>query len=95
MLDIAIPQNTGYPAKSVEQCLCPEGYNGLSCESCARGYYRDDFDRTQTGSVGACKPCPCNGNEASCGLQKGKLSCVCKDGFEGENCQKPSSPSGN
>ena len=40
MLDIAIPQNTGHPAKYSEQCLCPQGYDGLSCEACARGYYR-------------------------------------------------------
>ena len=40
MLDIAIPQNTGHPAKYSEQCLCPQGYEGLSCEACARGYYR-------------------------------------------------------
>ena len=25
MLDIAIPQNTGFVAKSVETCLCPKG----------------------------------------------------------------------
>lgn len=27
-------------ASLVEQCSCPEGYSGLSCESCAAGYIR-------------------------------------------------------
>lgn len=90
MLDIAIPQNTGYPAKFAEQCICPEGYEGLSCESCARGYYRDDYDRTLTGSVGTCKPCDCNGNEKSCALQSsGNVVCFCHDEYEGDKCQNP------
>ena len=88
MLDIAIPQNTGHPAKYSEQCLCPQGYEGLSCETCARGYYRDNFDRSDTGSVGVCKPCECSGNEQTCKLENDKLNCVCKDGFEGEKCDK-------
>ena len=90
MMDIAIPQNTGYPAKSVEQCLCPEGYEGLSCESCARGYYRDQYDLQ--GPVGTCKPCDCNGNELGCSLNSaGDLVCQCKDGFDGDQCQNSQS----
>ena len=27
--------------KAVEQCFCPPGYEGLSCESCSYGYTRD------------------------------------------------------
>ena len=26
--------------KAVEQCFCPTGYEGLSCESCSYGYTR-------------------------------------------------------
>ena len=89
MMDIAIPQNTGYPAKSAEQCLCPEGYEGLSCESCARGYYRDEYDRR--GAVGTCKPCDCNGNELGCGFKDGEFQCQCKDGFDGDQCQNSQS----
>ena len=88
MLDIAISQNTGFPAKFSEQCICPEGYEGLSCESCSRGFYRDNYDRAQNGFVGTCKPCDCNGNEKSCNLANdGKLNCVCQDGFKGDKCQ--------
>ena len=89
MLDIAIPQPTGYPAKFSEQCICPEGYEGLSCESCARGYFRDDYDRAEIGLVGSCKPCKCSGNERSCTLlDNGKLKCNCLDGFEGTTCER-------
>ena len=38
--------------------------------------------------MGICKPCECNGNEQSCKLENEKLICLCKDGFEGENCDK-------
>ena len=37
------------------------GYEGQSCESCARGYYRDYY--TRIGNMGSCLPCDCNGNE--------------------------------
>ena len=41
MLDIAIPQNTGYPVQNsgtvIEMCRnCPDGYEGYSCEECAQ-----------------------------------------------------------
>ncbi|CAH8616947.1 unnamed protein product [Schistosoma rodhaini] len=26
---------------NIEECICPNGYSGSSCESCAIGYYRD------------------------------------------------------
>ena len=94
MLDIAIPQNTGYPAEVVEECLCPPGYEGLSCEACARGHYRDAFDRSEAGIVGSCKMCDCNGNEQSCGLDEAaRLVCNCLPGFSGSKCENP--PSGN
>ena len=41
MLDIAIPQDTGYPVNetgsAVEMCRdCPQGYEGYSCEECSQ-----------------------------------------------------------
>jgi hypothetical protein len=86
MLDIAIPQDTGFLANSIEECLCPRGYEGYSCEACARGYYRDNFNRI--GSVGSCKPCDCNGNEVRC---QDSGVCVCKEDFEGQKCERPAS----
>ena len=46
MLDIAVPQPTGFPtAGAIEDCLCPRGYSGRSCERCAVGHFRDESDR--------------------------------------------------
>ena len=41
MLDIAIPQDTGYPVNgtgtAIEMCRdCPKGYEGYSCEECSQ-----------------------------------------------------------
>ena len=43
MLDIAIPQDTGYPVNgtgtAIEMCRdCPQGYEGYSCEECSQVY---------------------------------------------------------
>ena len=46
MLDIAVAQPTGFPtAGAIEDCLCPRGYSGRSCERCAVGHFRDESDR--------------------------------------------------
>ena len=34
VMDTAVPQNAGQSVKEVEECRCPEGYRGLSCEVC-------------------------------------------------------------
>ena len=40
-LETAVPSDSGLGQTSnVEQCLCPAGYTGLSCELCAPGYQR-------------------------------------------------------
>nr|XP_037874357.1 basement membrane-specific heparan sulfate proteoglycan core protein isoform X3 [Bombyx mori] len=67
--------NVGLGAASlVEECTCPPGYEGLSCEKCAVGYTRDQSgewlgtcvrETCPPGTYGdpssgyACKPCPC------------------------------------
>lgn len=56
-----------------EKCSCPPGYDGLSCENCAPGFYRDP-----NGPYGGyCIPCECNGHASTCDCNTG----VC------ENCQ--------
>lgn len=55
----------------VEQCLCPPGYTGLSCETCAFGYKRIFENSTDHQLLGKCIPCPCNGHSNSCDLQSG------------------------
>lgn len=45
----------------VEECICQPGYAGLSCESCAFGFVRDN---------GKCVQCPCNGHVEKCDLKE-------------------------
>ncbi|XP_018343829.1 PREDICTED: basement membrane-specific heparan sulfate proteoglycan core protein isoform X5 [Trachymyrmex septentrionalis] len=74
-------------ATQVEACRCPTGYTGTSCETCARGYYRDTSDRTIS-YLGACNPCPCNKNEESCEISRsGHIKCHCLPGYIGQYCQ--------
>ena len=60
-LDYAEKENGLTQATSVEQCVCPLGYRGSSCEECAAGWYRAEGH----GVFGICKKCDCgpNGNE--------------------------------
>ncbi|KAI4497448.1 hypothetical protein M0802_007459 [Mischocyttarus mexicanus] len=87
-LDTAVEIDTGRKrATQVEACRCPTGYLGTSCETCARGYYRDTSDRAIS-VLGSCNPCPCNNNEESCEINRsGYVKCNCMPGFTGENCQ--------
>ena len=88
MLDIAVPQLTGGPlVGGAEECRCPPGYAGYSCETCALGHYRDLRDRSR-GPGGSCVRCPCSNSEDSCLLlPTGQVQCVCRDGWSGPNCQ--------
>lgn len=66
-LDVATENGTGEYAISVEDCYCPRGYSGMSCEECAPGYYRS---RTYP-FLGVCIPCDCNGHASTCDLYTG------------------------
>jgi len=55
MLDIAQEAPTGYAAAGVEECVCPEGYAGRSCQECDAGFYRDPADRSR-GPLGRYAP---------------------------------------
>ena len=86
MMDISVPQNTGGPpANGVEECECPDGYSGLSCETCDSGNYRDDSDLS-SGPLGTCQPCPCNDNHESCAKNGGEVVCVCQAGWVVQFC---------
>ncbi|KAF7245201.1 Laminin subunit alpha-1 [Varanus komodoensis] len=53
-------------AADVEYCECPQGYSGLSCESCLSGYYR-------VGGIlfgGICLPCDCSGHATECDIHE-------------------------
>ncbi|KAI8787320.1 laminin subunit alpha-1 [Biomphalaria glabrata] len=83
-LDVASPtQQDGSYLKSVEQCSCPEGYSGLSCESCAPGYRRVN-DRLVGG---VCRKCDCYNHAASCDPVTGR--CLgCRHNTMGDRCDR-------
>nr|XP_045374403.1 basement membrane-specific heparan sulfate proteoglycan core protein [Camelus bactrianus] len=82
-MDVAVPEDTGQdPALEVEQCTCPPGYRGPSCQDCAPGY-------TRTGSglyLGHCELCECNGHSDLCHPETGSCS-QCQHNAAGEFCE--------
>eukprot|EP00094_Tigriopus_californicus_P007839 TCALIF_07549-PA protein Name:"Similar to HSPG2 Basement membrane-specific heparan sulfate proteoglycan core protein (Homo sapiens)" AED:0.37 eAED:0.38 QI:0/0.3/0.22/0.87/0.7/0.67/31/0/1988 len=86
-MNVAVQQDTGFPSTGIEECQCPVGYHGNSCQECAVGYYRDPSDRSE-GSLGRCTPCRCSGNEQECSLDsEGVLQCTCQPGYSGPRCE--------
>ncbi|XP_065366162.1 basement membrane-specific heparan sulfate proteoglycan core protein isoform X5 [Calliphora vicina] len=85
VMDIATPTNLGTArAVEVEECRCPEGYIGLSCERCAPGFKRNPEAGLY---LGLCEPCECNGHSSQCDSESG--ACLnCADNTEGEFCER-------
>ncbi|XP_073822984.1 wing blister isoform X3 [Musca autumnalis] len=77
----------GVATTRVEQCSCPPGYIGLSCEACDFGYIRIYENSTDHHQVGRCIPCPCNGHSNSCDLQSGNCG-SCMHNTYGERCER-------
>ncbi|XP_069115040.1 basement membrane-specific heparan sulfate proteoglycan core protein-like isoform X2 [Argopecten irradians] len=84
VMDIAEDRNTGQDrANAVEQCVCPQGYRGLSCEDCDVG-----FTRSRDGFyLGRCVPCDCNGHSSECNPETGVCR-NCQHSTEGDNCER-------
>ncbi|XP_037931811.1 basement membrane-specific heparan sulfate proteoglycan core protein [Teleopsis dalmanni] len=84
-LDIAVPNNIGTQrAVEVEECQCPGGYVGLSCERCAPGYKRD----SEAGLyLGVCEKCECNGHSDQCDAETG-VCLNCEHNTDGEFCDR-------
>ncbi|XP_072758581.1 basement membrane-specific heparan sulfate proteoglycan core protein isoform X10 [Anoplolepis gracilipes] len=91
-LDTAEKYNTGKArAVEVEECTCPNGYRGLSCEDCDVGYTR----AIEGLYLGICEPCNCNGHSNQCEPETGTCeNCahhttgdyceICEPGYEGD-----------
>lgn len=80
--NISDPERSAY----IEQCSCPEGYMGSSCEQCSPGYILHP-----AGHMGRCDlappTCQCNGHSEECDQFSGQ--CLnCRDHTEGLNCEK-------
>lgn len=87
-------RGAGAPARWVEQCTCPQGYQGQHCERCTVGYRRA---HPELGAFSACEPCNCNSHSEACDPSTGACDCQhntaglscerCKDGFYGDATQ--------
>ncbi|KAL8198220.1 UNVERIFIED_CONTAM: Basement membrane-specific heparan sulfate proteoglycan core protein, partial [Gekko kuhli] len=83
-LDVAVPHSTGLDtAMEVEECTCPPGYRGPSCQDCDVGY-----TRTTSGLyLGTCEPCDCSGHTRECDAQTGDCQ-NCQHNTEGPRCER-------
>ncbi|KAM3659714.1 LOW QUALITY PROTEIN: basement membrane-specific heparan sulfate proteoglycan core protein [Ammospiza maritima maritima] len=83
-LDVAVPHATGRPpALEVEDCACPPGYRGASCQDCDTGYTRISAGLY----LGTCEPCQCHGHASECHPDTGVCQ-GCRDHTEGPQCDK-------
>ncbi|XP_039074704.1 basement membrane-specific heparan sulfate proteoglycan core protein isoform X3 [Hyaena hyaena] len=83
-MDVAVPEDTGQdPALEVEQCTCPPGYRGPSCQDCDTGY-----TRTPSGLyLGTCERCSCHGHTEICEPETGACQ-GCQHHTEGPQCEQ-------
>ncbi|XP_018650637.1 hypothetical protein Smp_146950 [Schistosoma mansoni] len=66
----------------IEECTCPNGYEGLSCEKCAPGYQKDPDNPLKCRPFCACDKCDTEGNCIECpGKRAGPRCQQCQDGY--------------
>ncbi|CAH8527030.1 unnamed protein product [Dicrocoelium dendriticum] len=66
----------------VEQCVCPPGYEGLSCERCASGFEKDPSEIGRCRPKCACDKCDESGACLECpGNRSGPRCQHCQPGF--------------
>ena len=83
-LDIGSEGTQGERAKGIEQCACPPGYAGLSCEDCAFGYVRRNSSRR---GEFECLACQCNGHAATCDPDDLTACSPCLHNTIGSQCE--------
>lgn len=69
--------------ESVEECICPLGYTGLSCELCAPGFRH--INTTLPGGI--CQKCDCYNHAESCDILTGQCQ-TCLHHTTGEKCDR-------
>jgi len=72
-------------ARSIEVCSCPPNYAGTSCETCARGYYKQ-YSGTNGAHSYTCVPCQCNGQSEICDVESGHCL-ACENHTTGKYCE--------
>ncbi|XP_047579738.1 basement membrane-specific heparan sulfate proteoglycan core protein isoform X13 [Lutra lutra] len=83
-MDVAVPEDTGQdPALEVEQCSCPPGYRGPSCQDCDTGYTRMPSGLY----LGTCERCSCHGHTEVCEPETGVCQ-GCQHHTEGPQCEQ-------
>ncbi|XP_032149235.1 laminin subunit alpha-1 [Sapajus apella] len=76
-------------ASLLENCVCPPGTAGFSCQDCAPGYHRGKLPawggRGPRPLIAPCVPCSCNNHSNTCDPNTGK--CLnCSDNTAGDHC---------
>lgn len=64
ILETGTKNGTGEVVRTVERCICPDGYSGLLCQYCSYGYARILPDSPNKHAV--CTLCDCNNHAVSC-----------------------------
>ncbi|CAF1597728.1 unnamed protein product, partial [Adineta ricciae] len=72
-------------ARNIEVCSCPPNYAGTSCETCARGYYKQ-YSGTNGAHSYTCVPCQCNGQSDICDVETGHCL-ACQNHTTGTYCE--------
>ncbi len=72
-------------ARNIEVCSCPPNYAGTSCETCARGYYKQ-YSGTNGAHSYTCVPCQCNGQSDICDVETGHCL-ACQNNTLGSYCE--------
>jgi len=87
-LETAVSLSNRERAFEVEECVCPKGYRGLSCESCEEGYERyeifGDFSCRKIEKTTS--DCECNERSNECDSVTG-VCLNCRGNFMGDNCE--------